>query len=620
MPPKLNFIKKEHINYRGQNSVVMDYGKASHDDILSTVNKIRKEALNKGINGKYIVTVKLFKKSENTPAVWRNGSRFMNYTDKLEDLNAFDEYWGEDGAPEKYAGFQVTLFKSPRNERAGGKSYKNDCLYECLDTLIPTFRYHFPTPESLKNFLNIGRCSLINVTDIPLIEKVIKDYKINVEGEYISTSKAKREINLTLENEHYSIKKTNVFKARGIIKWDKKILLYRNDPNDFSYVFVTSGANIKRWSYERIKEIKSKHYKYPNPKDVQTTFLAVKCPEDGEDDLIKCWDKYYAGAVLLKEQTNGRYNLFRSTNLADSVKRRFVELNPEIEADELGYDEAQWIEKSSIGAFIWAEKGYEGTVFEYDYVSAYASILKDKNFFLPIKKGEFKKLTDEEFSNLPYFEYGIYRAKITVQSKLMKENKADYYTHYDLTRARELNYEIKLIQDENPNFLHYSKEKRVSGMNSFEKYIDELFTLKKLGFATAKQLLVMVWGVLVQQYKKSTLYTEGKELKIPDDEEIVEKIPKNKRQQVIKTVKNKEYFNTPYARLKPFILSKCRMLLSRTIESNYEYIVRVHTDGFLACKPLKFEKNVKLGSDIGNLKYKGSFEAYIVSARDVKKI
>ena len=49
--------------------------------------------------------------------------------------------------------------------------------------------------------------------------------------------------------------------------------------------------------------------------------------------------------------------------------------------------------------------------------------------------------------------YGIYRCHIEVEDKkLIRQNKLDYYTHIDITRARELQFEITLIKDEQPNF------------------------------------------------------------------------------------------------------------------------------------------------------------------------
>ena len=44
----------------------------------------------------------------------------------------------------------------------------------------------------------------------------------------------------------------------------------------------------------------------------------------------------------------------------------------------------------------------------------------------------------------------------------MKQNKFKYYTHIDITRARELQYNIILIEDDKPNVLYYSREKTIN--------------------------------------------------------------------------------------------------------------------------------------------------------------
>ena len=82
----------------------------------------------------------------------------------------------------------------------------------------------------------------------------------------------------------------------------------------------------------------------------------------------------------------------------------------------------------------------------------YPSIMKSKQLF-PIKEGELKYIN--EFKS-EFFEFGIYRAIISGTTKKFGFNPKNYYTHIDLTRAKELNLNIKLIVDSQPNFLHYS--------------------------------------------------------------------------------------------------------------------------------------------------------------------
>jgi hypothetical protein len=59
-------------------------------------------------------------------------------------------------------------------------------------------------------------------------------------------------------------------------------------------------------------------------------------------------------------------------------------------------------------------------------------------------------------------------------------------------------------------------------------------------------------------------------------------------------------YQTPFARLGTFLVSKCRQELSRLIEPYIDSIVRIHTDGFISSKRLPLEN--KIGENIGDLK------------------
>ena len=97
----------------------------------------------------------------------------------------------------------------------------------------------------------------------------------------------------------------------------------------------------------------------------------------------------------------------------------------------------------------------------------------------PVKRGEFQLI--DSFGE--YFEYGIYRCEISKSddesiNKLFKFNYHNYYTSIDLANAKELGFEIKLIQDSKPNFLYWSRDKLITFNEVFKNYVDILFPLK----------------------------------------------------------------------------------------------------------------------------------------------
>ena len=84
------------------------------------------------------------------------------------------------------------------------------------------------------------------------------------------------------------------------------------------------------------------------------------------------------------------------------------ELNETLIADDIDCIEAEWIQKASFGSMIWVEKGYKGERYSYDINSAFSAIIANQKFMFPIKKGIFRKITELEFQNMKYFEYGMY--------------------------------------------------------------------------------------------------------------------------------------------------------------------------------------------------------------------
>ena len=82
-----------------------------------------------------------------------------------------------------------------------------------------------------------------------------------------------------------------------------------------------------------------------------------------------------------------------------------------------------WISEANMGAVIYAEK-YEGQAHKYDVKSMYPSLLKSPLKF-PIQRGEFKILSTEEFTNMQYFQVGIYRV-IIEKSEDTNTNKLLY--------------------------------------------------------------------------------------------------------------------------------------------------------------------------------------------------
>jgi hypothetical protein len=190
--------------------------------------------------------------------------------------------------------------------------------------------------------------------------------------------------------------------------------------------------------------------------------------------------KFIADADILKEKTNGNYNLYKCETPLKAVLNRFYEINPCLDAHMINQFEAEWLSDCQRGGLRWAKEGYEGPAYKYDINWVYLTVLLHHLFSFPIKNGTFKKITKEEFNNLKFFEYGIYRVKITNSDCRLLPTTGPKFTHYDLERAKELGYTIEIIEDGKPNILSYAGANiRVNG-SIFKQVVTELFTLKKL--------------------------------------------------------------------------------------------------------------------------------------------
>jgi len=193
-------------------------------------------------------------------------------------------------------------------------------------------------------------------------------------------------------------------------------------------------------------------------------------------------------------------------------------------------------------------------------------------------------------------------------NKLFRFNKKNYYTSISLNHAQKLGLNIELIQDDKPNFLHYSRDKLITCNEVFKPFVDFLFDLKEKKVEMAKEILNRLWGALSEVEKKK--YFCEKEINISDDEEIFEMRPykHNEDIDIISTNKINKRYKTNYARLCPFLISQGRKHMSNILQPIKEHIHRIQTDGFLS--DIKIHQNIDV--KIWQLKYEGYTENGII--------
>jgi hypothetical protein len=307
--------------------------------------------------------------------------------------------------------------------------------------------------------------------------------------------------------------------------------------------------------------------------------------------------------------------MYKTGGEKKTALKLFRDTNKLIVPEPIEQNEAEWIENTSFSPLISGER-YDGPLYKYDICSAYPAIMANKpiagktiQMKFPFKSGEFNYITNAELKDKKFFSYGIYRCKIeqTTDSnirKLFKYNiKHDYYTHLDLNLAREHNLDIIMIEDGKANQLLYSTDRLAFADKIFGPFVNILFPLKQAGIKIAKETLNNLWGALCEKRMfHSTIggsANREKEIEQNVTYEMISTLNDNEVQ--IQYCKNSTIYETNWARIKPFMISRGRCEIARILTPHIEYVKKCHTDSMFVTKKL----DIETGFDLGNLKYEG---------------
>ena len=499
--------------------------------------------------------------------------------------------------PDYFNNFVVYVSLFPGN--AGGNDKFNDCLYNCLYYYLYD-KLPWDTPIKFKKFLNLTRTDKVPITLISKIEEKMKTFAINVRGDYVysSTIKSSKQINLLLENEHYlidkSFSKNNKINHR--ISYEEKIpVLY--DKVSFE---IYDGNEKLKISKNELNDIL---YNY------KSKYILINREEKKNNlSIEEEFRQLIQDIDIIKKETNGIINLRKTGNINDTSLDLFDKFTKYLKHPEtILQDESEWISNTNTGAIIYAEV-YNGPGYKYDIKSMYPSIMVSPGKF-PIGRGEFNKL--ENLDNLNYFQFGIYRCKISQENdnnnnKLFRFNPKNYYTHTSLEHAKCLGLKIELIIDSQPYFLYYSRDKLIGFNEVFNKYVEFMFDLKQKKVPKSKDILNRLWGLLSEIDRKKYFCTSDKEITLSPDDEIISLRPykHNDDVDIMECVSKKNYYKTSFARLSPFLISRGRFNISNIVMPHKENVHRIHTDGFISDKKL----DIKLGENIGDLVFEGYCE------------
>eukprot|EP01040_Poterioochromonas_malhamensis_P009127 gene9127-9898_t len=446
------------------------------------------------------------------------GPRSSSFED-INNIGPFTEFKDSIEHADNVTAKHFTVYMRRTSANFGGDDKaKNDCFFNCLIQAYGNDKELLPkqinTASKLKKYIGVKRDDKVPLDKLNLLEyKFNISFTVSGEHQYISKAKKPININLSLVNEHYQLR-CNENRSKTVGVNFKEV----NPEDVISYkiikghnVEIYNGKESKNMLIDEFMEIRFKREK-----------LFIKA-ESQDDDLHETRNSFLKDADLLKQETKGFVNLYKYESIATGSYELWRQLSKNItEPEKLSNIEAEWIDKSFSGGLHYAERDFEGKAYCYDMNSMYLHYMSMLNFSIPMKQGEFQYISREEFHKLEYYQYGIYKCKITEPHKLFKINKNGYYTHYDLQLCKELKIKVEIVDNDQANCLIYEKD-RINGNKMFESFAKRMYEYKKDGLPV-KMLISRLWGYMCKKRRKHFTGDVTNRIEINDPDVFIDDI------------------------------------------------------------------------------------------------
>ena len=260
------------------------------------------------------------------------------------------------------------------------------------------------TRSALKKALGLARDDFVGIEGVKQVDKLMLSHKINVSGDMTFTSGKNTNlvIQLSLKHEHFTVvahaeRKTKCVRHR--INKDCKIYAFKRDYDERT-VSLYDGTSLMKVSFKEFTKMDF---------DKSNYILIIASKTENIQDTFN--DRVTQRNELLKA-SDGKIDIFHYNTLNDCVKDTFKNYSKALqEPEEISDTEAKFLSNAFGGGLMYAEQ-YEGEIHGYDANSFYPSILVRHQFQFPVRKGNQLSLTQEDFSTLKYYKYGVYRCNI----------------------------------------------------------------------------------------------------------------------------------------------------------------------------------------------------------------
>ena len=100
---------------------------------------------------------------------------------------------------------------------------------------------------------------------------------------------------------------------------------------------------------------------------------------------------------------------------------------------------------------------------------------------------------------------------------------------------------------------------------------------------------------------------------IREGQEITSITPNDDGLPIFNVVRKDKFYETNYARIKPFLMAYGRVKIAKVMLPILDNIVRCHTDGLISKTELQ---NLKRMPDLGDLKFEGKIQCEIINSID----
>jgi hypothetical protein len=508
------------------------------------------------------------------------------------------------------------IFIRTKPKQKGGREDKNDCLHSAI---LQAFNYdkkmlprNIRKASSLKKLLGLQRKDLIDIDLIPQVEALLQKASITVVGDYKYKPTELKPLNvqLKLKDGHYScLTNSKRTMTKGISM--KEILKC-----DIYTYYKSDEQTYKLYNGEYLIKSNKSFYEFNKGYDKILIFIDEK-----NDDILKSeYEAYISRAEKLKTATNGVVNYFKSmkNNLVTFESWRLFSKSL-VQPEPMDEIECMIIDKAYRGGLFYIKPGTYSDAVDIDMNSMYSYYMSSSYLSLPTGKPIYKTYTQEEFNNLEYHPFGVYKCVVTGDHELFKaklKNKYTWHSTYDLLSYKLMNLKIKIADDPN-NAMLYETKQRVKGETLFKSYFDYMYDLRLKGNDTKSQLS-QLHGAFAEKIK----FTEM--LKLNGDKCL------NMENRLIRSIKHiddntdkivsysqNNIFKYDYARFCPFITSFAKYRFIKLILENVpiDDIYQINTDGMICHSKHKSKFNIS--NKMGDFKVKNEGKCKINNHRNI---